>query len=109
MVLISHNHYDHLDEASVKALAAQAGGSPLFVVPLGIAPWLAERGIANAVELDWWDSLELPPGTGAGSAPPQASQVRIQRNGAGLAATTDATQVFLRPPSTGARAASATG
>ncbi len=97
LVLISHNHYDHLDEASVKALAAQAGGSPLFVVPLGIAPWLAERGIANAVELDWWDSLELPTGTGAGSAPPRASQVRIQRNGAGLAAATDATQVFLTP------------
>jgi N-acyl-phosphatidylethanolamine-hydrolysing phospholipase D len=55
VVLISHNHYDHLDEASVKALNAQAGGPPLFVVPLGIKPWLAERGITNAVELDWWD------------------------------------------------------
>ena len=34
--LISHNHYDHLDAASVRALAAQAGGPPLFIVPLGI-------------------------------------------------------------------------
>jgi N-acyl-phosphatidylethanolamine-hydrolysing phospholipase D len=56
VVLISHNHYDHLDEASVKALNAQAGGPPLFVVPLGLKPWLAERGITRAVELDWWDS-----------------------------------------------------
>ena len=36
LVLISHNHYDHLDDASVRALASQKGGSPLFVVPLGI-------------------------------------------------------------------------
>lgn len=56
LVLVSHNHYDHLDEASVRALAAQAGGPPLFVVPLGVKAWLAELGIVNAVELDWWQS-----------------------------------------------------
>ena len=56
VVLISHNHCDHLDETSVRALAAQSGGSPLFVVPLGIKAWMAERGINNVVELDWWQS-----------------------------------------------------
>ena len=56
VVLISHNHYDHLDDASVRALAAQAGGSPLFVVPLGLKAWMAERGITHVVELDWWHS-----------------------------------------------------
>lgn len=56
LVLVSHNHYDHLDEASVRALNAQPGGPPLFVVPLGIKPWLAELGITNAIELDWWQS-----------------------------------------------------
>ncbi len=56
VVLISHNHYDHLDEASVRALNAQPGGPPVFVVPLGLKPWLAELGIGNAVELDWWQS-----------------------------------------------------
>lgn len=56
VVLISHNHYDHLDEASVVALGAQAGGSPLFVVPLGLKAWLAKQGVSNVVELDWWQS-----------------------------------------------------
>lgn len=56
VVLVSHNHYDHLDDASVRALSRQPGGAPLFVVPLGLKPWLRERGIRNAVELDWWQS-----------------------------------------------------
>ena len=59
VVLISHNHYDHLDEATVRALGAQAGGSPLFVVPLGIERWLERVGITNARALDWWDSVQV--------------------------------------------------
>ena len=59
LVLISHNHYDHLDEASVRALAAQAGGPPLFVVPLGLAAWLRSHGVADAVELDWFDTHRI--------------------------------------------------
>jgi len=58
-VVVSHNHYDHLDAASVKALAAQAGGPPLFVVPLGVKAWLAGAGITNAVELDWWQTARV--------------------------------------------------
>jgi len=64
LVLASHNHYDHLDGASVDALQRQAGGPPLFVVPMGVKAWLADRGIANAVELNWWEShtLQAPAG-----------------------------------------------
>jgi L-ascorbate metabolism protein UlaG (beta-lactamase superfamily) len=58
VVLISHNHYDHLDEASVKALAAQPGAPPLFVVPLGMERWLANKRIPGARALDWWDSID---------------------------------------------------
>ena len=58
VVLISHNHYDHLDLASVRALAARPEGSPLFLVPLGLRRWFEERGIARVEELDWWQSRE---------------------------------------------------
>ncbi len=58
-VIVSHNHYDHLDAPSIKALAAQAGGPPLFIVPLGVKEWLANAGIVNAVELDWWRTARV--------------------------------------------------
>ena len=59
VVLISHNHYDHLDRASVQALAAQAGGSPLFLVPLGLKAWMQDQGIARVEELDWWQERRV--------------------------------------------------
>jgi len=55
-VLISHNHYDHLDLDSVKKLAAQPGGSPRFFVPLGLKDWFSRQGIEDAIELGWWQS-----------------------------------------------------
>jgi L-ascorbate metabolism protein UlaG (beta-lactamase superfamily) len=58
VVAISHNHYDHLDRETVKRLAAQPGGSPLFVVPLGLKAWFANEGIARVEERDWWQSVD---------------------------------------------------
>ncbi len=58
-VIISHNHYDHLDLPSLQALARQAGGPPLLLVPLGVGDWLREQGLANVQQLDWWQSHEL--------------------------------------------------
>jgi N-acyl-phosphatidylethanolamine-hydrolysing phospholipase D len=54
VVVISHNHYDHLDRDSILALARQAGGAPLYLTPLGLKRWLNALGIEQAVELDWW-------------------------------------------------------
>lgn len=54
VVLISHDHFDHLDEATVTRLAAVH--QPRFYVPLGLKAWFAERGVSDVVELDWWDS-----------------------------------------------------
>ena len=59
LVVISHNHYDHLDRKTVKALNAQAGGPPRFLVPLGNGPWFAGLGIGNVREMDWWESEDI--------------------------------------------------
>ena len=59
VVVISHDHYDHLDVDSVKALADQPGGSPRFFVGLGLKQWFAQLGITDVVELDWWQSVDF--------------------------------------------------
>ena len=59
IVLISHNHYDHLDEGTVKRLDSSSGGSPRFFVPLGIKDWFRSRGIDDVREMDWWETEEV--------------------------------------------------
>lgn len=56
-VLISHNHYDHLDKASVKKLVAK---TKQFLVPLGVETDLQKWGVAaeNIKRFDWWQELE---------------------------------------------------
>jgi len=56
VVLITHNHYDHLDEASVLRLASMPQGGPRFLVPLGLKAWFAGIGIERVEEMDWWQS-----------------------------------------------------
>jgi L-ascorbate metabolism protein UlaG (beta-lactamase superfamily) len=58
VVFVSHNHYDHLDLDTVRRLAAQPGGSPLFLVPLELKAWFEKQGIRRVVELDWWQAQE---------------------------------------------------
>jgi N-acyl-phosphatidylethanolamine-hydrolysing phospholipase D len=72
-VVISHDHSDHLDPSTVKRLARR--DAPRFIVPLGIKQWLGDLGIANVVELDWWESTRLGPLT-LTSVPAQHSSGR---------------------------------
>jgi N-acyl-phosphatidylethanolamine-hydrolysing phospholipase D len=61
-VLISHNHYDHLDRFSVAQLdekAKAASKTTLFIVPLGLKAWFNSIGIDSVVELDWWEHHTL--------------------------------------------------
>lgn len=57
-VVISHDHYDHLDHATVVAMR---DWKTVFVVPLGIGAHLARWGIPaeRIVELDWWQSTPI--------------------------------------------------
>lgn len=61
VVLISHNHYDHLDLNTVRRLSRHGGNHhrPRFIVPLGIKAFLEQEGINNIVELDWWQQARF--------------------------------------------------
>jgi L-ascorbate metabolism protein UlaG (beta-lactamase superfamily) len=56
-VLLSHNHYDHLDLATLRRLASR--GQSQFVVPAGVARLLQSQRIGPVHELDWGESLPL--------------------------------------------------
>lgn len=58
-VLISHNHYDHLDEPTVRQLHRRFGDELCFCVPTGLRRWFEKRGIHNVVELGWWQAANL--------------------------------------------------
>lgn len=52
-VIVSHNHYDHLDLPTISRLDKRH--RPAYIVPLGIKPFLKENGIVgDIIELDWW-------------------------------------------------------
>ncbi|CUI30753.1 metal-dependent hydrolase [Achromobacter xylosoxidans] len=57
-VILSHNHYDHLDRAAVTRLAARTGR---FIAPLGVGDQLIAWGVdpAKVEQLDWWQSTEV--------------------------------------------------
>ena len=58
IVIISHNHSDHLDRKTVSALVEQQLANPsLFLVPLGLKDWFADICInEKVIKLDWWQS-----------------------------------------------------
>ena len=61
-VLISHNHYDHLDRDSLVRLyqrGIEKAHPTAFLVPLGLKALLQEWGIAGVQELDWWQTATL--------------------------------------------------
>ena len=50
--VLSHNHYDHLDDWTVRHLPDTLS----WFVPLGLGAWFRRRGRRRAVEMDWWQS-----------------------------------------------------
>lgn len=55
VVLISHNHYDHLDIKTIQKLK----GNPLCLVPKGVGSLLSKRGIPNFEEFHWWETKTI--------------------------------------------------
>ena len=58
LVLLSHDHYDHLDSPSVRRIAAEHPQAR-WVAPLGVGDWLRKRGARAVAESDWWGELPL--------------------------------------------------
>ena len=63
LILVSHNHYDHLDTASLKKLRAQQEKEPVIVSGLGNAKLLKKQGYPSALELDWGEHVSVGPAT----------------------------------------------
>lgn len=54
VIMISHNHIDHLDHATIYALRL-LGHDPLVLVPAGNKEWFFKRGFKNVHEKTWWE------------------------------------------------------
>ena len=57
VVLISHNHYDHLDMPTINRL--EKIHKPKFYVPLGVGAFLKKYHIDNVTEMDWWQEKKI--------------------------------------------------
>ncbi|HWO57042.1 MAG TPA: MBL fold metallo-hydrolase [bacterium] len=69
VVLVSHNHYDHMDPVSLQTL--QTLHHPRTIVTLGNRAFLEPLGIPIAAELDWWQTVDLSPGVRLHCVPAQ--------------------------------------
>lgn len=60
MIIISHDHYDHLDKTTIKVIGPKV---KFFIVPLGIDQHLIDWGINKdkIISLDWWQSQKIGP------------------------------------------------
>jgi N-acyl-phosphatidylethanolamine-hydrolysing phospholipase D len=58
-VLLSHDHYDHLDQGTVERLHARFGDALRWITPLAYRAWFGDVGVTNVTELDWWDEADV--------------------------------------------------
>lgn len=55
-LVLSHNHYDHLDARTIRALQGKADIT--VIVPLRLGGYFKKRGFGRVIEMDWWDCFE---------------------------------------------------
>ncbi|CDO95183.1 unnamed protein product [Kluyveromyces dobzhanskii CBS 2104] len=59
LILVSHNHPDHIDENSLKFWGDDHPQKPLWIVPKGLATFMISNNVSNFIELSWWESCHL--------------------------------------------------
>lgn len=59
VIIVSHNHPDHLDEESLNYWGDNHPNKPLWMVPKGIGDYMLSHNISNFVELSWWETCQL--------------------------------------------------
>ena len=57
ITFISHDHYDHLDDQSVRQLIRRFPRMQ-WIAPIGVGHFLRSRGAERVTELDWWDEIQ---------------------------------------------------
>ena len=57
LVLLSHNHYDHLDMDTMRMISA--AHHPRIITPLGVKAFLDRQYISGSTEMDWWDEAQV--------------------------------------------------
>lgn len=76
VVLLSHNHWDHLDLPTLQRLAREH--HPRFIVPLGNGAFLERHGVPGATDVDWWDRVPLAEAVELVSVPVQHWSTRTR-------------------------------
>ena len=79
IVLISHNHYDHMDIETLNRLCSEH--RPRFIVGLGNRALLEEHCIKEVTELDWWEGVAVRPGLRIACVPARHFSGRGLRDG----------------------------
>ncbi len=74
-ILISHNHYDHLDRASMEGLSSRAS----VFVPRGLKEYVLGMNKTNVKQMDWWETLDMGEGTRLICLPAQHWSMRINQ------------------------------
>ena len=74
LVLLSHNHYDHLDVPTLRSLARRHPEA-LWLAPLGLSDFVRRHGVRLARELDWWERTTIG-AAAVGCAPAQHFSAR---------------------------------
>lgn len=57
VIVLSHNHYDHLDVTTLKRLVKEH--KPRLITPLGVKEFLDQEEIAGATDMDWWEEIKI--------------------------------------------------